>query len=456
MKLPTGLILAIGATFPLSVQAHDDGKGNIISPAYIIRHADAVAGVAPNVDDHANAPRSFAPCIKGMAAGTYPCSDVDLMSNLTIADLGQSYPVNDMWGWTDPVTRRDYALVGGAEGVTAVDITDPKRPIVAGFLTRRTTEPAIIWRDLKVYADHMFVVSEDEDSNLQVADLTELRNYAGETLALTEVAAATEFAHAHNIAINEDTATAYVVGANICGGGLVMYDISIPDVPVYLGCGSEQYVHDTQCVVYAGPDADYQGREICFNSAAQFFGFSPALIVNTLEIVDVTDRSNPVQLSNVDYPLDGYSHQGWLSIDQSLFFHNDELDEIGDSGFGLDFPELTSTTRIFDVSDLENPVLLNAVEHGTLAITHNAYTEGDYLHVSNYMAGYRVFDTSLAAEGYLPEIAFFDVEPADDIPGLDGFNTGSWSNYPYFRQKNIVAVTSQDRGLFILKPRLGN
>lgn len=455
------IALAFGALAVVSAglvsnpaQAHDDDQGNVKNPLVAMRLASDAVDTTPASDD-SNAPRTFSPCVRGLAAGTYPCNGVDMMSNVSVADLGQTF-INDMWGWTDGATGRDYALVGGAEGVTAVDISDPKRPAVVGFLERRTDGPQIIWRDLKVYADHVFVVSEDDNSGLQVADLTQLRDYDGETIAMVEAATDDAFAHAHNIAINEDTGYAYVIGANICGGGLVMYDISTPDAPVFEGCGSEQYVHDTQCVVYTGPDSDFTGREICFNSAAQFFGFSAADIVNTLEIVDVTDKSNPVQLSNVEYPEDGYSHQGWLSEDQSLFFHNDELDEIGDSGFGLDFPELKSTTRIFDVSDLETPTLVAAVDNGVQAITHNAYTEGKYLYAANYGSGLRVFDTSDAADGLLPEVAYFDVDPGPVMTGLAGFETGAWSSYPYFSQKKIVAVSSQERGLFVLRPRLGN
>ncbi len=38
--------------------------------------------------------------------------------------------------------------------------------------------------------------------------------------------------------------------------------------------------------------------------------------------------------------------------------------------------------------------------------------------------------------------------PQNDNPGFGG----TWSNYPYYDQ-GVVAVSSGDRGLFILKPR---
>lgn len=61
----------------------------------------------------------------------------------------------------------------------------------------------------------------------------------------------------------------YAVGTSRnlpCQGGLFMVDVSNPANPVSPGCVSQDgYVHDAQCVVYNGPDAQYVGREICFN-----------------------------------------------------------------------------------------------------------------------------------------------------------------------------------------------
>jgi len=63
-----------------------------------------------------------------------------------------------------------------------------------------------------------------------------------------------------------------------------------------------------------------------------------------------------------------------------------------------------------------------------------------------------VFDTTSAGVGELAEVAYFDLYPDNDNLTFEG---GTWSNYPYFHQKKVVAVSSMERGLFILQPRIG-
>ena len=423
---------------------HDDGKGEInVPPLEAIEH-ELLNVTAANADEDSNAPRGHAPCVKGMAADTYPCDRVAMMSHLTLGDLGLSF-ANDIWGWTDPTTKRDYALIGGTEGTVFVDITDPKRPDIVGTLPTHSSVGGQFWRDIKVYADHAFVVSEHTGHGMQVFDLTQLRGVTGDPVTFAETAHYGAFGNAHNLNINEDTSFAYSVGSNTCAGGLHIVDISDPTAPTGAGCfAAHDYIHDTQCVVYDGPDAEHRGREICFNSAAQFTG-DITNVFNTVSIVDVTDKANPVSLSRIEYPRSGYSHQGWLTPDQQYFLHNDELDEL----FGR-VP--STTTRIFDVRDLDDPSVLAEVGHGTTSIGHNQYTEGDYLYASNYTSGLRIFDISDVADGVLPSVGWFDLYPENDNATFEG---GTWSNYPYFHQKRIVAVSSMERGLFVLRPQVG-
>lgn len=441
-SLVSAALLAALTAAP-AVAHHDDGKGDVTPPSVEALAEEFENVVAANANEDSSAPRGHAPCIGGEAAKTFACDKVDMLSHLTLGDLGLSF-ANDIWGWTDPETRRDYALIGGIEGTVVVDITDPRRPDVVGILPTHSTAGGDFWRDIKVYQDHAFVVSENTGHGMQVLDLTQVRGVTGDPVVFAETAVYGGFGSAHNLAINEDTGFAYAVGTSTCAGGLHMVDISDPANPVSAGCFDDHnYIHDTQCVVYEGVDAEHRGKEICFNSAAD--GFTIGAIFNTVSIVDVTDKSNPIPLSRIDYPDDGYSHQGWLTADQSYFLHNDELDEVVHG--------LNTATRIFDVRDLDNPSLVETVEHDTTSIGHNAYTEGRYLFASNYTAGLRVFDTTSAGEGELPEVAYFDLYPENDNASFEG---GTWSNYPYFHQKKVVAVSSMDRGLFILQPRIGS
>ena len=74
------------------------------------------------------------------------------------------------------------------------------------------------------------------------------------------------FREAHNLVINEDTGFAYAVGSDTCSGGLHMINIQNPTSPVSAGCYSNDgYTHDTEVVVYHGPDNTYVGSEIAFS-----------------------------------------------------------------------------------------------------------------------------------------------------------------------------------------------
>jgi len=387
-------------------------------------------------------------CVDGISAGTFSCHNIDLLSHIDIVGLGVSF-VNDIWGWTDSRTRREYVLLGATEGTVVIDITWSRRPIVVGMLPAATLDPdRPFWRDIKVFQDHAFVVSEQTDHGMQVLDLSVLRdlNRPDNPVALEAVAQYNEFSTSHNIVINEDSGFAYVVGANTCLGGLEMIDIRDPANPINAGCFSDHgYIHDAQCVNYSGPDERYHGREICFSASANA-GDDGTTFFNTLSIVDVTDKDNLEIIANQDYGDGfGFSHQGWLTPDQGYYLHDDELDEF----FGA---VTTTTTRLWDLSDLRNPAIIAETTNGQTSIDHNLYTRDHYSFNSNYTSGLRIFDTSGVGDGVYDEVAFFDMYPENDDPTFEG---GTWSNFPYFRHlRRVIAVSSIDRGLFLLQPQL--
>lgn len=378
-------------------------------------------------------------------AAQYPCDHVDMDAFLPLAVLGQGNG-NDIWGWTDPETGTEYALVGRTDGTAFVDLSDPEHPVLVGSLP--TQSVASIWRDVKVVNDHAVVVADNAGSHgMQVFDLSKLREVTDAPVEFEATAVYDAFGSAHNVAVNDAADYAYILGITgpqntppefSCGPGPHIVDMSDPAHPAFAGCYNPShgrgYTHDAQCVRYGGPDDDHAGRDICLG--ADEVGVS---------ITDVTDPAEPLALGRVGYPDHAYTHQGWLTDDHRYFLVNDELDELG----GL--VERTRTL-LFDVQDLDDPVFAGAYLGETPVIDHNLYVHGNLVYEANYTAGLRVlvFDSEgpLSGDG-LEEAAFFDVYPrSDELAFL-----GAWSSYPYF-ESGIVVVSGITSGLYVLEPML--
>ncbi|MDT8305364.1 MAG: choice-of-anchor B family protein [Anaerolineae bacterium] len=372
------------------------------------------------------------PCTGGEAAG-YPCDNVELLAHLPLEIFGSRYG-NDLWGWSDPETGNDYVLFGVDDGLAFVDITEPSVPVYLGKLPTRTYSN--LWHDVKVYDDHAFVVSEASGHGMQIFDLRQLRDVTDPPVTFEETAHYDAFGRAHNIAINPETGYAYAVDTNEgqnCRRGMHIVDVGVPVDPAFAGCyEADGIVHDTQCVVYQGPDPDYQGREVCFNSS-----------VDDLTIVDVTDKESPTRITSQTYDGLALVHQGWLTEDQRYFLSNDEFDEIN---YGMN-------TRIYiwDVTGLDAPELTGVYEGPTRSTGHNLTIRGDYVYAAHYTQGVRIYRLADLAQGRLEEVAYLDTYPANDAPG---WYHGAWTACPCFDDPGIVAVSTIDNGLFIVRPQL--
>jgi len=297
---------------------------------------------------------------------------------------------------------------------------------------------------------------------MQVFDLTRLRDVGEVPEAFLPDALYGGIWSAHNIAINEGTGIAYALGASYggetCGGGLHMIDVNEPTEPTFAGCFRDNltgrsgtgYVHDAQCVIYEGPDVEHAGKEICFGSNE-----------TALSIADVTDKDNPVSIAIASYPNVAYAHQGWLTEDQRYFFMSDELDESaagggrgggrgggGGAAGGGDGPPAMAGTRtlIWDVADLDDPILAKEHFGEVLATDHNLYIRGNLMYQSNYMSGLRILDISDPLNPI--EVGFLDTVPRSDSSAM----SGAWSNYPFF-ESGTIAVSSTGEGVFFLRYR---
>ncbi len=383
---------------------------------------------------HIEEPEALGPTrCQGGSAGPFPCSNVDLLSFMPLSSIGGDGTThgNDLWGWTDPLNGREYALMGLTTGTAFVDITNPEDPLYVGLLPAQTLPST--WLDLKVYKNYAFIVSEAPGQGMQVFDLKQLRKVGAPPVVFSAVRhyEGNGLSTSHNIAINEKSGFAYVVGTNTCAGGLHMIDIRKPRKPKFAGCfAGDGYTHDAQCVSYRGPDGTHGGKEICF-----------AANEDTLTIVDVTDKSDPRMLSRTSYSGVSYTHQCWITEDQHFLLLDDELDE---RSFGH-----RTKTYIWDIVNLDAPKHIGTYHSKKKTIDHNQYIRDGFTYQANYQSGLRILDLSEVANGRMREVAFFDIFPGGNRARFNG----AWSVYPFF-PSGVVIVSGIEQGLFILQPNL--
>lgn len=387
--------------------------------------------------------------VAGMgAAGAFPCANLDLLSNVPIAMFDQAYTLtgipsttSDSWGWTDPTSGREFAIVSYTEGFAYIEITDPVNPVITAVVPITSSDVQRLWRDVKVYNNHAYMVGEDTAQGLKILELTQLLDITETPQILEPDAFFQEFGSAHNIAINEETGYAYPIGTRtfdtntaFMSGGPLFVNIQDPLNPVMEGGydstddGANAYSHDAQIVIYDGPDTDYTGREIYMGANEE-----------TLLIADITDKANPVYISDLGYSQSAYVHQGWFTKDKRYFVMGDELDEATNA--------LTTRLIVYNVEDLDNPFIHFIHVGPTTATDHNIYIIEDTLYLANYTDGVRIFDISDIDNQNFVEIGYFD-----SVPGSSAFlGGGAWNVYPYFPSGNII-MSDLDGGLFVLGP----
>ena len=368
-----------------------------------------------------------------MAAG-FPCEGYVLMSQLPLNTFN-AQSSNDSWGWTDPQSGREYIIMGLNNGTAFIDITNPLSPVYLGKLPSNGQDALFgNWRDMKVYQNHAFIVSEIPGHGMQVFDLTKLRDVTNPPVTFASDAQYNGFSDAHNIAINEDTGFAYILGSDTFSGGAHFVNIQDPINPVAAGGHSaDDYSHDAQVVTYSGPDPDYQGREIYAGSNE-----------NEVVFVDVTDKNNPQTISTMDYSNVAYTHQGWFTEDQRYFIITDEIDEIA---FGNELRLV-----VMDMTDLDNPTEHMQYLGETPSVDHNVYVKGDKAYLAAYTAGLRVIDLSDIDNMNMQEVGVFDTWPADDNTSASIGDPGAWNVYPFFESNNIAITNFSDNGgLFIVR-----
>lgn len=372
-------------------------------------------------------------------APTFDSKNMRLQSQLPLNQMGGGVG-SSLYGWVDPQTKKEYALMGRSNGLSIVDITTPTKPIWVANVPKQPGTQSTSWREPKVYKNTMYIGVDGTDADMQIVDLTRVRNYSGSVMTLTPDSYYDGVSRIHTLAINKETGYLYAMGTNVGSGGLHIMNVgNNPANPTHVAnWANDGYTHEAQILTYNGPDAAYRGHEISLS-----FNGKTGPTTDTFSIIDLTNKSNITRLSTKSYSQAGYIHQGWITNDHQYVFVDDELDETAG------FTDGKRRTHLFDIRDLNNPVYKGFVEDG-VTIDHNMYERDGFLFQSDYTDGLQVFKIGNLASNnpkdWLRKVAFFDTYPADDSMTFNG----AWNNYPFFPSGNI-AISDINGGLFVVK-----
>lgn len=335
---------------------------------------------------------------------------------------GVSY--NDVWGYVDG--SKEYAILGGRDSIYVFDVTNPNNVIKVdvdndGYFN--------VWRDFKTYDHYMYTVTDGSNgTGLRVYDLDSL--VSGKLYLVG--AYTSDFITAHNIYIEEASATLYVAGTNngSVPEGLIVYDLSTnakarnPELihelrfdTLLSNTSLNTYVHD----LYVRNDTAY-----CSHG-------------NTgLYIYDFTDPTAPEFISSVS--TNGYNHSSWLSDDGDYLFFAEEVPK----GLPIGVVGISNISNIAIDHTFKFPLLSPTHEDNT---PHNPFVVGDFLYVSYYEDGLQVFDISDPLN--VTQFAFYDPTPNTSYNGT----TGVWGCYPFLPSGNIL-ISDTKNGLYLIEVNL--
>ncbi len=337
---------------------------------------------------------------------------VQILINQSFAQLNisflskKTYPsrLSNLWGYVDPLSNKEYALVGGEFGTSIVDISNPLIPVEVALVPA----PVSKWREIKTYSHYAYVTNE-EDSGLQIIDLADIAN--GNVTSTFYMGLNYPFHTAHTLFIDEH-GVCYLFGASFGNKGVIMLDLTVdPLNPVELGSYQNFYIHD----------GFVRGDTLW--AAAIYDGF--------IGVVNVANKANPQLIAQWNTP-GNFAHNVWPTDDNKYLFTTDEITD--------------SWVTSYDVQDFSNVMELDRYQsnHSADAIAHNTYYSNKYLFTSYYRDGVTLVDATYPYN--LIETGHYDTSP---LLG-DGFN-GAWGVYPFLPSGNLI-VSDMEEGLFVLAP----
>ncbi|MBE2226385.1 MAG: choice-of-anchor B family protein [Ignavibacteria bacterium] len=296
------------------------------------------------------------------------------------------------WGYES--AGREYAVFGWLRGTTIFDITDEDNIREVAFLPGKQSG----WREMKIYNNYLYVVSEADSSGIQIVNLKNLpdridtvRTYFFEG-----------YKRAHTI--SQNGRYLYINGGNYREGGIVVLDAGVnPEKPVKLGEWQTDYVHDCRVV----------------NDT--IWACNP--LTGRVTAIDSKDKSNLKTITSWVNGANPVPHNCAVTADGKYLYVCDE---------NFSYP---GKLKIWNISDKNDIIFENEWSvNGSNESVHNIDIFGNYAFLSYYGEGAKVLDIT---------------DPVNPVEIASIKTTACWQMY-YFSSGKIIASDIYD-GIYVLR-----
>jgi choice-of-anchor B domain-containing protein len=304
------------------------------------------------------------------------------------------------WGYVAP-NGREYAIIGVPEGTSFVDITDSSNIREVDFLPGPYNST---YREMKCYSHYCYIVTEEDSSAVQIADL----RYLPDSVHHVRDFVFPGYMRAHTI--SQEGPYIYLNGGNIGIGGITVLDLTQdPENPVVRGGWQSEYVHDSRII----------------NDTIWAANISSGYV----SIIDAVNKDSLRTIGFWNNVPNGNPHNIAISPDRKYAYVTDE-------------PQVL---KIWNIQNLEDITFIRMWQPTgiTTSIVHNVELYGNYLIAAHYTAGIRILDVS---NPYSPvEIAWYDTYPLNNAMEF----SGCWGVFKFPSGK--IIGSDRSNGLFVIK-----
>jgi choice-of-anchor B domain-containing protein len=321
------------------------------------------------------------------------------------------------YGWSHPITGKEYAIIGSGTGTNIIDISNPANPFRAAFVAGR--RDSCIWREFKTYQNYLYAVSDDPgDNSFQIIDL----GYLPDSVHVVKDDAVL-FKNSHTIFIDGNKLYGGTVTTGTNTYSMVVYSLNDPENPQLLAKLNDYYpnipiVHD----MFVKNDTVYASCGF-----EKFYIYKFDSVQNSFtEIGNLTS-----------YPEAGYNHSSYLTENGDFLVMADEVP----AGLGL---------KMVDVRDFSNIGITQVFRTVNGPTPHNPYIKGNFAIVAYYLDGVQIFDISDPFD--IQRTGYLDTHPQNGSAYNGQAYNGCWGVYPFFPSGLMVASDMQN-GLFVFDPQ---